>query len=67
MLKNCTFDAFQMMSLRPQNQTVYDSTMWSTHKQDVYDLYDDLPNHMISGNNDIVNTLDWHLDHVTVE
>lgn len=67
LLQNCKFDAFQMMSLTPQNQTVYDQSILSTHKQDVYNLYSDLTDHMVSGNNDIVNTLGWHLDHITVE
>lgn len=67
LLKHCEFDAFQMMSLTPQNQHIYDRGIYSTHKQDIYDMYSDLSEHMISGNNDIVNTLDWHLDHVTVE
>lgn len=66
-LKSAEYDAFQMMSLTPENQILYDRSIIDTHKQDVYDLYSDLSDNMISGNNDIINTLGWHLDHVTVE
>lgn len=64
---NSDYHAFQMMSVLPQNQSVYDNSITGTKKQDAYDLYNDITEHMISGNNDIVNTLGWTVEFVTVE
>lgn len=66
-LEHADYSAFQMMSLLPENQGIYDSSILATKKSDVLDLYSHLPSKMISSNKDIVNTLNWTAEHVTVE
>lgn len=66
-LEHAEYGAFQMMSVLPENQTLYDASILATKKSDVYDFYSDLPSKMISSNRDITNTLNWTVDHVTVE
>lgn len=65
-LEHSDFGAFQMMSILPQHQTLYDPSIRATTKSDVYELYNHLPSKMISSDRDIVNTLDWTPSHVTV-
>jgi len=65
-LEHANYAAFQMMSVLPEHQTLYDASILATKKSDVYDFYSHLPSKMISSDRDIVNTLGWTVDHVTV-
>lgn len=65
-LEHANFGAFQMMSVLPQHQVLYDASILATSKSDVYELYKHLPSKMISSDKDIINTLDWTVDRTTV-
>ena len=47
-LKHSSFTAFQFYTISPERMCEFDNAITSTHKQDIFEMYKDLDNDMIS-------------------